>query len=199
MIEPDDSARRHRTVTMSLVQLVFPIQRGIPHVRAQNSFRLHPVVVWMVGMSITSTCLSARSAAAAQVKPDSVAATLDRIHKATDQPDSSRPRAELLIEGKAQRSGSTSRYTLRFAPEGRFLQTIDGPLAGTIGFNGKDCWSTDLSGMPEHLVLHDLDRNRLLLGIQTGQWLSGDDATSIALAKTKGAPTRSCSMSSKAD
>jgi hypothetical protein len=68
-----------------------------------------------------------------------------------------------------------------------FLETLAGPLPGQLGFNGEVCWSTDFSGMPEQLELHDLDRNRLWIGMRTGQWLSiSDSATTLAVAKTKG-------------
>ena len=68
-----------------------------------------------------------------------------------------------------------------------FLETLADPLPGRLGFNGKVCWSTDLSGMPEQLELHDLDRSRLWIGMRTGQWLSiSDSATTVAVAKTKG-------------
>ena len=67
-----------------------------------------------------------------------------------------------------------------------FLQTLGGPLPGKVGFNGKEGWSVDPSGMPERLVLYDLDRNRLLLGMQTGQWLARADSATVALAAPKG-------------
>ena len=75
---------------------------------------------------------------------------------------------------------------MRFNSAGMFLQTLAGRLPGKVGFNGKECWSVDLSGMPERLVLHDLDRNRLWLGMQTGQWLARADNGTVALAAAKG-------------
>ncbi len=40
--------------------------------------------------------------------------------------------------------------------------------------------------MPERLVLYDFDRYRLLLGMQTGQWLAHADSATVALAGPKG-------------
>ncbi len=40
--------------------------------------------------------------------------------------------------------------------------------------------------MPARLELYDFDRSRLLLGMQTGQWLARADKATVALVKTKG-------------
>ena len=136
-----------------------------------------------------ATFLAGSGAVRAQVKSGGVTAILESMRRAADQPNSTGRPAEILIEGKTDRSGLTSDYTLRFTTGSRemFLQKIAGPLPGEIGFNGKECWSTDLSGMPLRLELRDLDRNRLWLALQTGQWLAHADGKTVAVAKTKGA------------
>jgi hypothetical protein len=127
-----------------------------------------------------------KGTAGAQVKADDAATILGRMREAAGLPVATGRPAEFLIEGKAERSGTTSDYSLRFSSAGMFLQTQTGPMPGLVGFNGKECWCTDLSGMPERLVLHDFDRYRLWFGIQTGQWLVGADAASVSIARVKG-------------
>jgi hypothetical protein len=121
----------------------------------------------------------------AKVKAEGAAAILEKMRRAAGTAEPSSRPAELLIEGKVQHSGLTSDYSLRFASKGTFLQSVLGPLPGKVGFNGKDCWSTDNGGMPLRLVLHDLDHNQLLIGLQTGQWLAGADGASVAIARKK--------------
>ena len=145
-----------------------------------------PSIVCLAAISLGSAYLGPASTSCAQVKADDAATILARMRQSAGLPMTSGRPAELLIEGKVDRCGSTSDYSLRFNVAGMFLQKVAGPLPGTVGFNGKECWSTDSSGMPERLVLHDLDRNRLWLGMQTGQWLSRADAASVSLAKIKG-------------
>ena len=121
------------------------------------------------------------------VKADNQAAVLASMRQAVGRPVLAGRPAELIIKGKVDRAGLTSDFSVRFAPEGMFLETLAAPLPGQLGFNGKICWSTDFSGMPEQLELHDLDRNRLWIGTRTGQWLSiSDSATTIALVTAKG-------------
>jgi hypothetical protein len=92
---------------------------------------------------------------------------------------------DFLIEGKADRVGTTSDYSVRFNRAGMFLQTIGGSLGGKVGFNGRECWSVDWSGMPARLVLYDFDHNRLWLGMQTGQLLARADAATVALVEAR--------------
>ncbi len=121
----------------------------------------------------------------AKVKAEGAAAILEKMRGAAGTLEPSSRPVELLIEGKAQRSGLTSDYSLRFASKGTFVQSVLGPLPSKVGFNGKECWSTDFGGMPLRLVLHDLDRNQLLIGLQTGQWLARADGATVAIARKK--------------
>jgi hypothetical protein len=152
-----------------------------------RSSTIRASIAWAAGVSVIATFLAGSGAARAQVKSSDVTTILESMRRAADQPDSKGRPAEILIEGKADRSGLTSDYTLRFTTGSRemFLQIIAGPLPGEIGFNGKECWSTDLSGMPLRSELRDLDRNRLLLALETGQWLAHADAKTVTLAKAK--------------
>jgi hypothetical protein len=153
--------------------------------RARYS-HIRPAVGWLAGVSLGWAVFAFPGTALAQVKTDDVGVVLARMRQAAGRPVGTSKAPELLIEGKVDQSGTTSDYSLRFNSAGMFLQTVAGPLAGSIGFNGKDCWSTDLSGMPERLALHDFDHSTLWLSMHTGQWLARADAASVAVAKVKG-------------
>ncbi len=153
-------------------------------------------VVSVTGVSVILACLAFTGTARAQVKvkgkagakdakAEGVAAIIEKMRSAAGMSKPSGRPAEVLIEGKVQRNGLTADYSLRFASAGMFLQSAEGPLPSKIGFNGKDYWSTDFTGMPLRLALHDLDRNQLLLGMQTGQWLSRADGIIVSASKTK--------------
>ncbi len=147
-------------------------------------------VVSAAGVCVVAACLAFCGTAHAQAKAKfkggtEGAAILEKMRRAAGTAEPSSRPAELLIEGKAQYSGLTSDYSLRFASKGTFLQSVEGELPGKVGFNGKECWSTDFGGMPLRLVLHDLDRNQLLIGLQTGQWLARADGATVAIARKK--------------
>ncbi len=147
--------------------------------------RLRLAMLWSAGVSLSWAMFAFPGTVRAQVKADDVATVLGRMRQAAGSPPASGRPVEVLVEGKVDRSGTTSDYSLRFSSDGKSLQTFAAPLPGSVGFNGKDCWSTDLSGMPERLALHDLDRNTLWLGMQTGRWFTRADALSVALARAK--------------
>jgi Aspartyl protease len=147
-----------------------------------TSSHFRPILTCLAALPLGWACFGFDRAYPAQVKVDDVATVLASMRQAAGRPVLSGRPAELLVEGKVDRAGLTSDFSLRFAPAGMFLETIAGRLPGQLGFNGKVCWSTDLSGMPERLELHDLDRNRLWFGMRTGQWLS---TANVDLSKAK--------------
>src|SRR5262245_9088888 len=89
---------------------------------------------------------------------------------------------EVLLQGKASRYESTANYALRFAPSGKFLQTLQGPLPQTVGFNGTTSWSVGESGVYRTLELLDHDLHQLWFGLQTGYWLAHLDPSAVSLA-----------------
>ncbi len=170
-----------------LESVTVDMEEAFPMSMRPEPLCFRPAFVWaaVVAMGWVSLTLALPGAARAQVTPGDVGTVLERMRQAAGQAAAGRA-GELLIEGTADRNGSTSDYSVRFTPAGMFLQTLAGPLPGKVGFNGKEGWSVDLSGMPERLVLYDLDRNRLLLGMQTGQWLARADKTTVAITAPKG-------------
>ncbi len=74
----------------------------------------------------------------AQTKTDDVTAVLEQMRQAAGGTAgvSGRP-AELLIEGKVERSGSTSDYSVRFKLDGMFLQTLTGPCPVSSGSTAR--------------------------------------------------------------
>jgi Aspartyl protease len=176
--------------------LIFRLDEAFPMQSRERWSAFRAGVLPVAGVSVIFACLAFSGTARAQVKGKSkaetkdakakgVAAVLEKMRTAAGMSEPSERPAEVLIEGKVERNGVTADYSLRSASTGMFLQSAEGPLPSKIGFNGKDYWSTDFTGMPLRLALHDLDRNRLLLGMQTGQWLSGADGITLATSKTK--------------
>jgi len=73
---------------------------------------------------------------------------------------------EFLVRGKASRHASAGDYSIRFTPAGQFLSKVEGPLAETVGFDGKVCWAVDMTGMPRSLELLDSRTSRSRSTIQ---------------------------------
>lgn len=92
----------------------------------------------------------------------------------------------VLAEGTARVGGLDSKLTLLFTPDGRFRTDIEGPLGSVTGFDGKDAWELDWSGMPRPLELEDLELAQLEAAIRSGRWLAEDGpfAVSVDSAKT---------------
>jgi Aspartyl protease len=126
-------------------------------------------------------CLAFVASMPVRAGVDDVVQVLERMRQAAGGPGPAGQAPEYLIEGKADRDGATADYSVRFTPAGMFLQTFAGPMPGQVGFNGRECWSVDWSGMPRPAELYELDRNRLWLGMQTGQWLANADPATISL------------------
>ena len=143
-----------------------------------------PVLIWLATFPMGWGCVVRSNAFSAQAKADNPATVLASMRQAVGRPVLSGRATELVMEGTVDRSGLTTNFSLRFAQAGMFVEMLTPPLPGRLGFNGNVCWSTDFSGMPERLELHDLDRNRLWIGMRTGLWVSNVDAQAVTLSKT---------------
>ena len=95
-----------------------------------TSSHSRPVLSCLAVLSLGWACFGFDRACPAQVKADDVATVLASMRQAAGRPVLSGRPVELLIEGKVDREGLTSDFSLRFAPAGMFLETLAGPLAG---------------------------------------------------------------------
>src|SRR5437660_1731663 len=111
----------------------------------------------LAGASLGWVCLTFVGTPPVRGGADDAGTVLDRMRQAAGGPVPVGRAPEFLIEGKTDRQGTTADYSVRFTPAGMFLQTFAGPMSGKIGFNGRECWAVDRSGMPRPLELHDLD------------------------------------------
>lgn len=108
---------------------------------------------------------------------------IDRARKAVAV--AGKPWPETVLTGTAHYFGVDGPYTLRFRPDGRFVQTIEGPLGDTFGDDGDRYWQRDRSGAPRWLDFEDVDETRCLMLLLTGRWL--DPRAPVTLSAADGA------------
>jgi hypothetical protein len=126
----------------------------------------------------------------AQARAEDVAAILARMRKAAGISAFARIKDDVLIAGKATRYESFGPFTLRFAPSGKFLQNLGGPLGETFGYDGATYWTVGLSGVFRTLELFDRDSEQLWFALSTGYWLANPAGDGIALAKEGSDPNQ---------
>jgi hypothetical protein len=80
----------------------------------------------------------------------------------------------ILLDGTTNYQGLDCRYRLQFAPDGRFVQRIEGRLSETIAFDGTQGRGVDWSRTPRILAMEDLEVPQLVVWVQTGRWLAKD-------------------------
>ncbi|MBX7220210.1 MAG: aspartyl protease family protein [Blastocatellia bacterium] len=61
-------------------------------------------------------------------------------------------------------------YSLIVTPQGHFVQTITGPLGTISGFDGKQAWTVDWSGMPRLIGFEESEAAQTEIWLQTGLW-----------------------------
>jgi hypothetical protein len=118
----------------------------------------------------------------AQAGANDAGAALARMRQAAGIDLRQGQTGEFVILGKANRYESAGDFSLRFTPAGKFLHQVAGPLAETVGFDGKDCWAMDMTGCPRAIELYERDYFQLQIGLQTGQWLADAAAADVAVA-----------------
>ena len=76
----------------------------------------------------------------------------------------------VVLRGTSRFMGTDGRFTLAFDAEGRFVETIEGPISRTSGFDGDSAWEIDWNGIPRDLKLGERDELLLRLWAATGLW-----------------------------
>jgi hypothetical protein len=87
----------------------------------------------------------------------------------------------VVAEGTARFRGLDAKYTLLFAPDGRFREEISGPLGGMTGFDGATGWEVDWSGMPRSLELEDLETSQFEAWLLSGRWLADNGPFAVSV------------------
>ena len=80
--------------------------------------------------------------------------------------------AETQVSGTAQYHGIRHEYSLKFLPDGRFVQTFQGSVGETFGFDGKTFWQIDRSRSLRKLDLADQDWEAAVSLLLTSGWLN---------------------------
>jgi hypothetical protein len=141
----------------------------------QKIARLHVGGVQLIGIALG--CARPLHAGAADA-----ASVLARMRQAAVTSALDGHGVEFIIRGRTNRYESPGPYSIRFAPSGEFVFHVEGPLAETVGFDGRACWAVDMTGMPRSLELLDRDYHLLQIGLSTGQWLAHVDVADVTLA-----------------
>jgi predicted aspartyl protease len=76
----------------------------------------------------------------------------------------------VVLRGTSRFMGTDGRFTLAFDAEGRFVETIEGPISRSSGFDGDSAWEVDWNGIPRDLELGERDELLLRLWAATGLW-----------------------------
>lgn len=76
----------------------------------------------------------------------------------------------VVLRGTSRFMGTDGRFTLAFDAEGRFVETIEGPISHSSGFDGDSAWEVDWNGIPRDLKLGERDELLLRLWAATGLW-----------------------------
>ncbi|HKV11782.1 MAG TPA: retropepsin-like aspartic protease [Thermoanaerobaculia bacterium] len=80
--------------------------------------------------------------------------------------------AGTMVSGKAVRGGVEHAYSFAFLPDGRFVQSFQGPDSKTLGNDGRRYWQEDSSHFVQELDLADRDRQMAINLLLSGNWLS---------------------------
>lgn len=78
---------------------------------------------------------------------------------------------EASLTGKATHAGVPCSYTMRFRPNGQFVQLMHGALQGGFGFDGKQNWYVDASGMPRVSWYGDAAARQAIASLVSNRWL----------------------------
>lgn len=93
--------------------------------------------------------------------------------------------AGTMISGKAIRGGVEHVYSFAFLPDGRFVQSFQGPDSKSLGNDGRRYWQEDASHFVQELDFVDQDRQMAVNLLLSGNWLFAP--APIQITESKGA------------
>ncbi|MCI0415312.1 retropepsin-like domain-containing protein, partial [bacterium] len=76
-----------------------------------------------------------------------------------------------MVSGKAVRGGVDHAYSFAFLPDGRFVQSFQGPDSKTLGNDGRQYWQEDYSHFVQELDFGDRDRQMAINLLLSDNWL----------------------------
>jgi hypothetical protein len=124
----------------------------------------------MIRLSLLSSLLIVLQTPAAWGIPTTLAAPLDAISAAIDTP----PLTEVpvLFHGRLVNGSLVMPWTLCVDGTGRFLERTSGPLGEAFGFDGRQAWAVDFSGMPRTAGPGETEGERIAPWVLGGYWLA---------------------------
>lgn len=94
---------------------------------------------------------------------------------------------EVQVEGKATFRGVPCTYTMRYRPNGQYVQSMRGDLMGGFGFDGRRHWQVDPSGFPRNTWHEDAYEAEAVNSILSNRWLR-DGALDLAVLLAASGP-----------
>ena len=103
-----------------------------------------------------------------------LAATLEKSRAAFGYEARRAETGLVRFEGKTRRNGFDGTHSLLFARDGRFVHRFEDRLGVTFGFDGREVWSVDETGLTRVLDLGDRETALFATWVATGFWLEPD-------------------------
>jgi hypothetical protein len=114
--------------------------------------------------------LQVATAQAAWCVPTSSAVSLDAIRAATGIPPLAA--APLWLRGRVLIGSLVMPWALCVDASGRFVERTSGPLGDAFGYDGRQAWVVDSSGMPRTAGPGETESTRLVAWVLGGYWLA---------------------------
>lgn len=139
-------------------------------------------------IALVSLCLTCTAAAAHR---DQSLELLQRVKQALAAPEEAW--AATIVSGKAVQGGVKHDYSFAFLPDGRFVQSFQGPDSKTFGNDGRRYWREDRSHFVQELEFGDRDRQIAINLLVSDNWLlapapielkAGDNVVHAVLKET---------------
>jgi len=112
-------------------------------------------------------------------------AMISQLRKSTDTKALKDTNMHIEMKGVSINAGTEGTFRIVFNGDGRFATTMDSEISYDTGFDGRMGWRVEWGGMPHKIELDELAWERLVVGIQTGQWLREASPFSIELKEEK--------------
>lgn len=104
--------------------------------------------------------------------PLTTAAVLEKVRRAVGYSALAGRRRGLLQEGAGTFAGLEGTFSFAAAADGRFVQTVRGPVRFSVGYDGRTAWEVDWNGMPRELERAEREATLLPAWVQSGAWLN---------------------------
>ncbi len=119
--------------------------------------------------------------------PSKLEATLARARSALGWDILAQRGGVVEVLGHTRWLGLDTRHTLRFDGGGRFVESLEGELRQSSGFDGARRWSRDWNDTPRELCLGDATNAELEELFKTGRWCLATERVKFEMAESASA------------